>query len=79
MQRLLICCVFLLLANSAEAKDRGPPPAGGEALYQWCWHTVIIRHGRPAPTADSPRQFVMPADGAVRMADACMQSHGKIH
>jgi hypothetical protein len=79
MQRLLVCCVFLLLANSAEAKDRGPPPAGGEALYKWCWNSVILGHGWPAPQPGYPHRVAMRADDAVRMADACMQSHGKIH
>jgi hypothetical protein len=77
MQRLLICCVFLLLVNSADAKDGGPPPAGGEALYRWCWHNVIIRYGHPLPVLDSPRQKAMPMTQALGMIDACVQAHGK--
>jgi len=77
MQRLLICFVFLLLANLAEAKDRGPPPAGGEALYRWCRHTVIVRHGRPDPKPGSPHRKAMTARNAVAMTDACVQAHGK--
>src|ERR1700742_276931 len=57
---------------------RGPPPAGGEALYRWCRQTVIIGHGWPTPTPDRPHQISMNAWHAVGMIDACVQSHGEI-
>ena len=78
MRRLLVCCIFLLLANAAEAKHRGPPPAGGEALYRWCRQTVIVKHGWPAPWPDSPHRVVMSARQAVGTIDACVRTHGKI-
>jgi hypothetical protein len=75
MQRLLVCCVFLFLVYPAGAKDRGSPPAGGEALFRWCRYRVITRHGSPTPGI--PNQPVIPATQGVAMTDACVQARGK--
>jgi hypothetical protein len=55
-----------------------PLPAGGEALVQWCFRTVVTRHGYLAPTLDRPHRVAMNTDNAVRMTDACVRTHGEI-
>ena len=66
MRRWPVCCILFLLANAAEAKDRGSPPAGGEALIEWCHHTVVRRHGRPAPWPERPHRKVFSSRHPLR-------------
>ena len=78
MRRVLVCCVVLLLANSAEAKDRGAAPGGYEALYRWCRQMVFRQHGWSEPKPGSPHRLVMSAMEATLMIDDCMRSHGEV-
>jgi hypothetical protein len=78
MRRVLVCCVVLLSASSAEAKDRGAAPGGYDALYQRCYQTVIRQHGWSEPKPGQPRRMVMPAMEGTLMINDCMRSHGEV-
>ena len=78
MRRVLVCCVVLLLVNSTEAKDRAPASGGYDALYRWCYQTVIRQHGWSEPKPGQPRRMVMPAMEGTLMIDDCMRSHGEV-
>jgi hypothetical protein len=79
MQRLLVCGVILFSANLAEAKDRGPAPAGGDALRRWCFNTVVVKYGQNVPVPGNPHRIIMLTSQAVAVTDMCVQSHGKFY
>jgi hypothetical protein len=64
-------------ANPAAAKG-GPPASGGyDALYQWCYRTIVRQHGWPKP--GHPGVVEMPAMEGTLLIDECLRSHGKNH
>jgi hypothetical protein len=58
---------------------RGPPAAGGEALYRWCRTKVIVTYGQHAPIPGEPHRMILPRQNTVGMADACVRSHGEVY